>query len=867
MILRDGSLLHGFLRGPIALAFLLLLDCRALFPRGVQVSAVALRVNSEHGRSSLHHLAKGHSGRQLHAGRRSHSHHLSKEKLKQLHEAVVRQDGGPAPTVEDALDVLPNRVAELFGKFQSTPTLQAGQDVIEQLNVVYEKAMTQKDLLTIDCDVKRDELKQDVRKSRLGLMQIEGQLTALVNRMASVQEGVDQSLAEIEVLRQQYEHHRSLCSNSEVQQKEELPKLENDIPLAKELAGNVSKLCTSATSSPPALLECTFPDGTYLTTFAETDLQESVGLLGGLPEKLMSLTLERALRSSATSTSLLGIRSSHRRVAQNASLVSRHRHKQRIAHGLRASRQRSHESKASHKHKRERQHRRHLVPLEYCVAATTKPSCPAFLDALATFVGGVQDLTDELKQKAANQQEQCQRSLEAYDKQVDDLKRQADDGSVALANAVAEQGQLTVIRNQRRLQVQDISSEADSSVAQCTEQLHDLNATLCSARTLRKEIATALGTDQAASLKFIGDCVVGEWIRGTCSTRCGAPGLEVLSREVVLAPHGKDHCPALVMNRTCGDSPCPVDGKLGPWEVWTPCSRACGGGTRSRHRAILQHPENGGLPLAETQQQEVCNQQPCDQDCELAQWSEWSNCSKACNHGHRLRERTVVSNALGEGTCPDATSSQRRESIVCATKACASSPLPKCSSAVDLVLLLDESGSVTEGGFNNMKSLASLLVERMQLGAELAKLGVITFGSEASQQSALVADAAAVTSAVTSATYAGTNTDTAQALAVSRKLLEKEGRVDTPSAVLIFTDGMPVSAMLTTDEANRLHEQGARVMILAGGRDLSKEALLQWASWPQEENIVKIASFRELDEGRKAEVITDIIANLCPKLA
>mmetsp|Transcript_15205 Transcript_15205/g.34688 ORF Transcript_15205/g.34688 Transcript_15205/m.34688 type:complete len:856 (-) Transcript_15205:28-2595(-) len=854
MILRDGSLLQGCLRGPIALVVLLLVDCHSLFPFAVQVDAVALRLNT-----NAHH---GRFGVKLFAGHRSHSRHFSKEKLKQLHEAVVRQDGGSAPAVEDALDVLPNRVAELFGKFQSTPTLEAGQEVITQLNVVYENAMTQKDLLTIDCADKHIQLKLEVRKSRLGLMQIEGQLTALTNRMASVQEGVDQSLAEIEVLRQQYEHHRTLCQTSEAQQKEELPKLEQDVPVAKELAGNLSKLCTSATASPPALLECTLPDGTYLTTFAEADLQESVGLLGGLPEKLMSLTLERALRSSATSTSLLGLHSSHRRVAHNASF--RHRRSQNVAHHAHSARLQRHRSKA--KHKRERRHKRAHVPSEYCVAAATKPSCPAFLDALATFVGGVQDLADELKQKAADEQEQCQKSLEAYDKQVDDLKRQADDGSVALANTVAEQGQLTVMRRQRRLQVEDISSEADASVAQCTEQLHDLNATLCSARTLRKEVATALGTDQAASLKFVGDCVVGEWIRGTCSTQCGAPGVEDLTREVVLAPHGKDHCPALAMNRTCGNHPCPVDGKLGVWEAWSPCSRACGGGTRSRHRPILQHPQNGGLPLAETVQQEVCNQQPCDKDCELAQWSEWSNCSKVCNHGHRVRERVVVSNALGEGTCPDVTSSQRRESVMCATTACPTSPLPECASAVDLVLLLDESGSVTEAGFNNMKSLTNLLVARLQLSSELAKAGVVTFGSKATEQVAMVADAASVTSAVTSATYAGTNTDTAQALAVARKLLEREGRSDTPSAVLIFTDGMPVSAMLTTDEANRLHEQGTRVMILAGGSDLSKEALLQWASWPQEENIVKVASFRELEEGRKAEVITDIIANLCPKL-
>jgi len=853
--------------GGLALGLLILCNPVGFFGQSCFLAdAVALRVaSSSSSRAGLHlHQHRRAKGRKILSrkhGKKLHAHHHpSKAQLLRLHEAVVEQDGGPSGNVDDALNVLPHRVAEVYETFQGSPTPQAAQDVLDELNVVYERAMADRDLMSLDCEEQQMEVKQDVRRARLALMQIETQLTALSNRMASVQEGVDQSLAEIEVLREQYEQHRSLCNKTQVQHQIDLPQLEKDVPAAKELATDLGKLCTSATASAPALVECTMPDGTYITTFAENALQEKVALLGGLSEKLMSLTLERALRSSDSSTSsLLGIRTSHHRVTHNASNTS---------HLLQVHRRsRKHWHQALRSKGRWQSGHGHRVPSQYCVAVATPPTCPAFLDTLATFAGGVEDLANELKEKAAQQQDHCVKSLQAYSKQVDDLKRQADDGSVALANAVAEQGQLSVIHRQRRQEAQDETAEADAAIAQCSSQIRDLNSTLCSARTLRKEVATALQASQAQSLKFVGDCVVGSWVRGLCSTRCGGAGSQVLTREVVHAPHGRDSCPALTLNRTCGHQPCPIDGKLDAWEEWSPCSRACGGGTRTRHRRILQEPQHGGMPLAETVQQEICNAHACDADCELSEWSEWSNCSKACGHGHRVRVRNVVSNAVGEGSCPDSASPARREATTCSERSCPTSPAIKCNSVMDVVLLLDVSGSMSQTGYTNVAHLVQQFADRVVLSTTKMKIAVVTFGTEVTQVLNFETNRGRIKSQTLGATYSATTTDTAQALVVAREMLEHGGRSAVQSAVVVFTDGMPVSALLTTDEARRLQARGTRIVFVAGGKDLNKEALGKWASWPPEENIVKVKSFRELDTGRKEEVVTELIANLCPTLS
>merc|ERR1719329_1513647 len=123
------------------------------------------------------------------------------------------------------------------------------------------------------------------------------------------------------------------------------------------------------------------------------------------------------------------------------------------------------------------------------------------------------------------------------------------------------------------------------------------------------------------------------------------------------------------MNRSCNVRPCPVDAQMDVWEEWSQCSRACGGGTRTRHRNVLQQAQYGGMPAAETMQEQLCNAQACDQDCGLADWGTWGECSKICGTGHMSRVRPVLHPPLGEGTCPDEADERRTQMKPCNTQA------------------------------------------------------------------------------------------------------------------------------------------------------------------------------------------------------
>jgi len=111
---------------------------------------------------------------------------------------------------------------------------------------------------------------------------------------------------------------------------------------------------------------------------------------------------------------------------------------------------------------------------------------------------------------------------------------------------------------------------------------------------------------------------------------------------------------------------CAVGCKVEDWSSWSDCSATCGGGTKTRGRGVVQEAEIGGAVCPTLEEEESCNTDQCPVDCEVEDWSSWSECSATCGGGTRTRERKVVQEPENGGAaCQD-----REEEESCKTEPC-----------------------------------------------------------------------------------------------------------------------------------------------------------------------------------------------------
>ncbi|XP_059564954.1 spondin-1 isoform X1 [Myotis daubentonii] len=144
----------------------------------------------------------------------------------------------------------------------------------------------------------------------------------------------------------------------------------------------------------------------------------------------------------------------------------------------------------------------------------------------------------------------------------------------------------------------------------------------------------------------------GEW--DECSATCGM-GMKKRHRMVKMSPADGSMCKAETsqtekcMMPECHTIPC----LLSPWSEWSDCSVTCGKGMRTRQRMLKSLAELGDCN-EELEQVEKCMLPECPTDCELTEWSQWSECNKSCGKGHMIRTRMIqMEPQFGGAPCPE----------------------------------------------------------------------------------------------------------------------------------------------------------------------------------------------------------------------
>ncbi|PIK51722.1 putative SCO-spondin-like [Apostichopus japonicus] len=94
---------------------------------------------------------------------------------------------------------------------------------------------------------------------------------------------------------------------------------------------------------------------------------------------------------------------------------------------------------------------------------------------------------------------------------------------------------------------------------------------------------------------------------------------------------------------SCLIQDCPVDARWGRWGPWTPCSHTCGSnGTYTRTRLCNAPPAlyGGEDCTGINNMTSDCYVTRCEIDGGWSDWSQWSDCSRSCETGSELRNRT-----------------------------------------------------------------------------------------------------------------------------------------------------------------------------------------------------------------------------------
>jgi len=299
-------------------------------------------------------------------------------------------------------------------------------------------------------------------------------------------------------------------------------------------------------------------------------------------------------------------------------------------------------------------------------------------------------------------------------------------------------------------------------------------------------------------------------------------------------------------------------------------------------------PVNGGSACEQTSETQGCNIGSCDVDCVLSGWSAWSVCSKACGGGVQSRSKTVESPAYGMGRCWEASDDERLDHKDCDPLSCDQAitdptrELLQCHSKVDVVIVVDGSGSLGWYGWRMSKYATEKLVDQFSASSD-AEIAVLVYGGPHSMaeylkcagldkstavnmetecrmiwKGHLTDDIATVKANVAAMEWPRSTTMTSLALSEAERELFK-GRDDAESVVILITDGWPMSRTRTNVAAAKL-QQVAKVLYVPVGYSAPRDLIEQMASKPKSDHIIQANTLWELSQ---PHTLNNIIGSTC----
>ena len=178
--------------------------------------------------------------------------------------------------------------------------------------------------------------------------------------------------------------------------------------------------------------------------------------------------------------------------------------------------------------------------------------------------------------------------------------------------------------------------------------------------------------------------------------------------------------------------------------------------------------------------------------------------------------------------------------------------LSACQTSVDMVFLLDESGSVGASNFGKVKQFVQKVIDFFNVGKTGTHIAVETYSTQTTRHFYLNSyfTKSELRNAVSKIVFKGGWTYTGEALDIVRTyvLNEKYGmRTDPgiPKVLVLLTDGKS-NGKGVLDPANALRNQGVNIFSIGVGSGVSKAELNLIASDPDKDYVFELTSFNDL---------------------
>ena len=169
---------------------------------------------------------------------------------------------------------------------------------------------------------------------------------------------------------------------------------------------------------------------------------------------------------------------------------------------------------------------------------------------------------------------------------------------------------------------------------------------------------------------------------------------------------------------------------------------------------------------------------------------------------------------------------------------------------MDLVIILDGSGSVSPEDFERSRFATANIVKQLNVSPTGVRVGLVSFASTVSIWQLFVANEqlkSFILGKVATIPKINSGTDTAEALSDARTQVFSDKRNGIyPRVAIIFTDGASNYPVLTQIEATKLKDEGVYLYAIGIGSGINNQELEDMASEPKSTYKMTLQNFAEI---------------------